>query len=225
MRRALELVEHQHQRRTGDDRRRHRAEAVGERAHRLLPAHGAGRVVGDDAEVAEEDVDVVAVGDRRRGGRLVQDVRIFMTRRRFRSLPHQPSGLAVEALRVERTLIEGRQEHVPAAQDRRRLARPDRRAPLQIAGGTELGRVAGVGDDARAVGAAKPRPLLRARGRRRARGEQDQQDDRRGNPPPLGSLHTALYIARASINCQWVMEDTPIGDAAGRCRPVDCQQL
>ena len=191
----LELVEHQNQRRGGDDRRRGGALAVGERAHRLLPAHCAGRVVGHDAEVAEEDVDVLAVRDRGRRGGLVQAVRVFMARRCFLPLPQQTSGLSVEALGVEHTRVVRRQEDVSPAQHGRRLARPDRRAPFQVARRAELDRIAGVRHDPGAVGAAEPRPVLRRRGRHG--GKQDEQDDRRGNPSPRGSRHgrsDLLYV-------------------------------
>ena len=188
----FELVEHQDQRRPGDDRRRHRAHAVGERAHRLLPADGAGRVVGDDAEVAEEDVDVLAVGDGRCCGRLAQDVRDFMPRRRFLALPQQPSRGAIEALGVERALIVGGQEDVSRAQHRRRLAGPDGGAPLQVAVGAELGRIAGVRHDARAVGPAESRPVLRVCGRGRACRKQCDHDEGREDPRPLGVRHGRL---------------------------------
>ena len=188
----FDLVEHHHQRRAGDDRRRHRAHPVGERAHRLLPADGAGRVVGDDAEVAEEDVDVLAVGDRRRRRRLAQDVGDFVPRRRFLALPQQPSRGAIEALGEERALVVGGQEDVSRAEHRRRLAGADGGAPLQVAVGAELGRIAGVRHDPRAVRPAEPRPVLRLRGCGRACDQQGGQNERRKDPRPLGVRHGLL---------------------------------
>jgi hypothetical protein len=65
------------------------AHRVGKGSKRQLPAQPARRIVGEEAKIAKEHVDVFTVGDGRVSGRFVEAVRNLLARPRLEALPQQ----------------------------------------------------------------------------------------------------------------------------------------
>ncbi len=104
------LVGHQNDHAVGEDGRGAVTVGGAEGAERNPPAFVAVGPVGDDSEVAEEDVDVRTVGDRAGRGRAVDGMkRLGAAARRF-TPPKNLAGGAVEANRVEPPLCDAGDE-------------------------------------------------------------------------------------------------------------------
>ena len=115
--------------------------------------------VAEQAEVSEEDPDAFPVGDRGRRRGSVAVVERLGPRPRRLAPPELRPGLAIERDRVERFAFRGGQEDPLGAQDRRRVAGRDLRAPEEVAVGSHLDRQGARVDGAAAVRSAEARPI------------------------------------------------------------------
>ena len=174
------LVDHEDHVAGGENRRGAHAVDVVEGTEGMAPEFFAVGGVAEEPEVAEEDPDAVAVGDRgRRGGPVAVVERLGPRPRRLAS-PEFRAGLAVERDRVERVAFRGREEDPLRAQHRRRVAGRDLRPPEEVAVGSDLDRQGARLDGAAAVRSAEARPVGGLGPGERRESEDGQERERDG---------------------------------------------
>ena len=202
---AGDLVDLKDNRIARENRRCAEAHGVHEWAERHSPSNLAGRVIRDEAEILEEDVDVFAIGNGSDGRGIVEKIPFRLGGSDLHALPKQLTCFAIEALGEQLFLFKSGEKYAVGVEHRRGFSGPDRRSPEQVARLIELHGEARVARNAGAVGTAKARPILGGSGR--------SEDDKRESKKASG-LHLGLSIARAAIlaNCMPVMDIQQIWD-------------
>lgn len=157
--RTCRLIADQHDFIVCHDGRCTHAVDIAERTERQAPTLVTVEAVGDQSEIAEEYVDVSAVG--RGAGRSgsVQLVERFGAAAGTLAPPQDLSGLAAQAERVEFAVVDGRQENAITAEYGRRMTGRQRRFPNDIAAGTKDLRHCGGIRDSGTVRSAETGPV------------------------------------------------------------------
>ncbi len=142
-----------------------------ERAERETPTLVAIEAIGEKAEIAEEDVDVLAIGGGGGGSGGVQLIERFGAAAGALAPPQDLAGIEAEAQGVEFAILDGGEENAIAAENGGGMAGRQRRFPNDAAFGPEgFGQAASFSDSG-AVGAAEARPVTGRRARREGKNE------------------------------------------------------
>src|SRR5262249_28813892 len=123
------------------------------------PAFIAVGAVGNQTEISEEGVDVLAVGDGAGRGRAVALVQLLPARPRYFAPPEDLAGDGVEAEYQQLLTLEGGEKNVTVGEDGGGVAGRERGLPDDVLLGAEFGWDAGGFRNAGGVGSAELRPL------------------------------------------------------------------
>ncbi len=153
------LIANQNHHFPGENRRRSMTVLIVERTERELPALGSVGGIGDEAEVAEEDVDVLAVGNGRRRCRAVGGLKLLFTGARSFAAPDNFAAGAVETEGHQFFVLGRGQEDARFREHRRGVAGRDGGLPHDILLRRKFGGQRSVVGDACAVRTAELRPV------------------------------------------------------------------
>ena len=156
---AYPLVADQNHFVSRQDRRGAHPVYVLKRPQRRAPALAAVARVGDQTIVAEEDIDVRAVGCGAGRSRVVSFVERLAAAAGTFAAPHNGPLRPIDGIRVEFPVLECRQENARLRQDWRRMAGRKRQLPNHVGGRSELRRRSGNIGDSTSVGSTKSRPI------------------------------------------------------------------
>ena len=153
------MIANHDQRVAGEDRRRAHAVQVGKGPQRTFPALLSVQTIRSKPEVSEEDVHVLAVGDRAGRGRIVQLVENLLAIGQDLAPPENLTGTAMEAQSLEVIAFRGGQKDAVAGENRRGTSARQGRFPDDILIWAELDRELRLFGDARAIWPAKLGPV------------------------------------------------------------------